>query len=633
MSDHPIYQPDEIDEEPPKAMPQIEGKMPSNLDEQLEKLNLMVKQMEFNVEQNQKRCEFDSSECYNLLRSTELLAFDVLFAHYLLGEVPPNDIYDFFNHCTMPTFDLSSGVTSEYEKAAAHIQYLKDIFQAHSSALLSLDLKQPTIPKKISEFYLYLKDQKLRLDNQLRRRSQNEEKLLQEKLKKEEEEDENDTNGLVPAFSKWLSTELKVGLERDEQTIEITCLIRTITRKLNDIVQIKDEIDTLQQDKIEYDPNDSSHCRPEDINNSVYYKGAQNSIQYLSNLLSLLKREKELINECEYIISYCHDRLKELIEPAQKSILEISVQMAKLQAIHDQKQKDVAQIEAELQPFIALYYTESRKSQISPPPPNLFHHIEDMLITLIQQNPNDQKLLLDKNALQELIQYRNEIHYYNNEMNKLYEQVETNDRQYLELQIDKNKAEEEVALMEQEKEQLKRYEIGLRDVHQLISFEELSEWLRKLSQIIENVARIQEDQKMIQPQLSMKTSTVELQKQIETKAENVEKLHKKNYQMSHEIARSKIDLIAIKEEKFRAQKELEFHNDFVPSILDRSKKDGSAKHMKMIMCPVCKKNRRDLILTTCRHPLCHECISQANGACPICNTAFTQNNIRPIFFQ
>ena len=51
-------------------------KPPQSIEEQYTKLNDLIKHMEFNIVQNRKRCDNSSLDCYTLLRSTELLAFD-----------------------------------------------------------------------------------------------------------------------------------------------------------------------------------------------------------------------------------------------------------------------------------------------------------------------------------------------------------------------------------------------------------------------------------------------------------------------------------------------------------------------------------------------------------------------------
>lgn len=272
----------------PQVHKEIEepGKMPQDEKEQFSKLNDLIQHMEFNIEQNRKRCDTSSLSCYTLLRSTELLAFDIMFANYLLGDANPSDIYDFFEHCTIPQFDLSSGQISGFEKAREHIQYLQSIIENCSKSFLSLDLKQKSIPKRVSEFALYLKDQKVRLDHQLKRNIEAEKKKIEEEnQKKDDENEEVDLSGLPPSFTKWLTSELKVGLSPDQESIEIHCLFKSITNRLKSITELYNTVAELELDQEEIKNGNSNEISNEKIENSPYVIGAKKNCQCLRFLL------------------------------------------------------------------------------------------------------------------------------------------------------------------------------------------------------------------------------------------------------------------------------------------------------------------------------------------------------------
>jgi hypothetical protein len=67
--------------------------VPDTIQARLVKLQNRIKHMEFNIDQNRKRGELLSQDCYSLFRSTELLAFDFMFASYLMGQVPARQVY------------------------------------------------------------------------------------------------------------------------------------------------------------------------------------------------------------------------------------------------------------------------------------------------------------------------------------------------------------------------------------------------------------------------------------------------------------------------------------------------------------------------------------------------------------
>jgi rRNA maturation protein Nop10 len=89
------------------------------------KIQNRIKHMEFNIDQNRKRGEALSRDCYALSQSTELLAFDFIFSSYLMGNCPSQEVYGFLNQCIHPGYDLSSSNPADFAKAAEHIQFLQ----------------------------------------------------------------------------------------------------------------------------------------------------------------------------------------------------------------------------------------------------------------------------------------------------------------------------------------------------------------------------------------------------------------------------------------------------------------------------------------------------------------------------
>lgn len=612
---------------------------PKTTEEEYLKLNDLIKHMEFNIEQNRKQCDNSSLNCYTLLRSTELLAFDIIFSNYLLSDMDPAEIYDFFEHCTKPQPDLSSGDKEEFQKARLHVEYLLSIIEKCTKNISTLDLKQRSIPKRVSEFGIFLQEQKIRFDHQIKRRLEFEaKKENEEKQKQEEENEETDLSGLPPSFTKWLSTELKIGLTPDQESIEIHCLIKSITNRLKCIMELSNSITELEVEQETHHYDESEEKIKEKIENSPYIIGARKNCQYLRNLLAMLLRQKSLFQQLYDSFVHCKNQLSNLTPTAQRSIDEMTLQMEKLHEILNKKQTEVSAIEQELQPFIALFYTQTRLTLIQAPPQQAYQKLEETLNIMIANTSNNSeissKYQLDKNSLFELKNLRAELCELNIELNKILVQIEEKDRSILEMSIEYSKVEEELLLQDQEAEQLKKYEEGLNEVQQLLRFNEMSDWCRKLSNILEKLDQIAQNQEIITKNVKSQTEVKEMDELVHNKLNEIDKLSEVNYRMNSEIARSKIELEAVKEEKYHAKMELALNDEFVPDCIEHSKNEAALKkHMKMVMCPVCKKNRRNVFLTTCKHPICMECATAANNKCPICSVMFDDSNIRPFFVQ
>ena len=137
------------------------------LSAEIEKLNNRVHHMEYNIDQNIKRGEELASGCYSLIRSTELLAFDFVFAEYLLANAPATKVFEFLENCIHPKFNLSSGKPDDFEAATKYTFDLQNLIQTTAQTLLTADLKEGSIPKRTSDFVIFLRDQKAHLEQEI----------------------------------------------------------------------------------------------------------------------------------------------------------------------------------------------------------------------------------------------------------------------------------------------------------------------------------------------------------------------------------------------------------------------------------------------------------------------------------
>jgi hypothetical protein len=91
-----------------------------------------------------------SHDCYSLLRSIELLAFDFIFAPYLIGQIPGSPASAFLDSCIYPRYNLSIGGRADFEKAAQYIKFLEDLVALCAADLLRPELRLPDIPRRTS---------------------------------------------------------------------------------------------------------------------------------------------------------------------------------------------------------------------------------------------------------------------------------------------------------------------------------------------------------------------------------------------------------------------------------------------------------------------------------------------------
>ena len=303
------------------------------------KLNEMIKHMEFNIDQNRKKCDEASKDFYSLLKTTEVFAFDLLFASYLLGSTENSEIYNFFERCTNSNLDGRVLSDEHNDEIINHIQFLHEVIEKCANSLSTADIKQPLIPKRISEFIVFLKDQKIRLDHQIQRLD--DANKVSETEEHEEEEECEDLSGLPVSFTKWLSSELKIGFNPDEESIEIRCLIKSITNRLQAISELSKSISNLQKNSLVINPDSCSQCPHDALINSPYLLGIKNSCTYLSNLLETLRTQRKIIKIFTKCLYDCKNKVDDLKSSVNYSFEEMTQQMNKLKEVSTKRKKEI----------------------------------------------------------------------------------------------------------------------------------------------------------------------------------------------------------------------------------------------------------------------------------------------------
>ena len=60
-------------------------------------------------------------------------------------------------------------------------------------------------------------------------------------------------------------------------------------------------------------------------------------------------------------------------------------------------------------------------------------------------------------------------------------------------------------------------------------------------------------------------------------------------------------------------------------------------YREMIHCNICKINVKNVVINKCFHFFCKECVERTletrNRKCPICREAFSQNDVKEIFWD
>ncbi|KAK8888826.1 hypothetical protein M9Y10_033566 [Tritrichomonas musculus] len=646
---------------------------PKNEEENYTKLNNQIKHMEFNIQQNITRCEQLSKECYNLIQSTELLAFDFLFADYLLGDIDSQTIYNFFEQCIHPQFDLSTGEDSDFEKATEYINYLQELIKKSSQSLLESELKPVNVPKRTSEFVLYLTDQKTKLDREVNRCHYRNQTDIQDSKETNNddnvfkiEENELDTSNLPNSFTNWFLSEFdffqkdtenqnsnleKNDEKKKEELSEINVIITCIAHRLSQIEQLSQNIQELKKVVVEPPNLDSSSCDPRHIRSSPFFVGLKNNCQLLLSAYNSMKSQETLIPKCFDALERCRKQLLQLLTSLQNSIGAMQDQISKMRDSISSRQDLNSDRVDKLRPFIDAIFMKNELPSINSTDTNqsddytLIKSTLENDVTRIKDSDemSQSEAMMTRKKIHENIDMldkikkkKEELNEHFTEMNRLITLIEEQDASILKLVIDSCKGDEEIKLHKDEYRLLEPYKEGLEEVLKSLKFNEMLKWCDKLGGIGQLFYEASKEQQKIIEKLQSIISNKEAEKVISAKKVEIENLSLENHELCNQLEREKLKLDEVIQQRVVVQEKIKEkleNDDWIPEYIDKNDQQQVNKFKEMVICPICHQNRRDSILTTCGHPLCRACIQKAGDKCPICSKKFTEDNIRPFFLQ
>jgi len=186
---------------------------------------------------------------------------------------------------------------------------------------------------------------------------------------------------------------------------------------------------------------------------------------------------------------------------------------------------------------------------------------------------------------------------------------------------------EEVARLQQaEITDTEVYRQNLQTMIDNLNVDKVTKWCDRLVEVSQILASAVGERKAIEeqflPLLQADIGTQEVAKMTDELGEMV--VSSASLVQQEAVARSEV--VALEEELLQVMQELEAYGE-APSDKEETEKCES-----MVNCPVCRTSERDCILMTCFHPLCRGC-AEAKRKCPLCDLAFGDEDVTPLFFQ
>jgi hypothetical protein len=590
--------------------------------------------MEFNIDQNRKRSESLSHDCYSLFLSTEVLAFDLISTSYLMGQFPAPQFYQFLEQCIRPGYALSTGSEADFAQAAQHVKSLQGVITRCAADLLQPDVRPPDIPRRTSEFVVYLKDQKMRLDKELNRLPP----VMPDAdpLETVAFLDDPNPSDLPAGFSRWLLSELKVGGHPNDESLELRSLVRSVAHRLAAISHLHASIRRMKQDVLDPDELDHTDCDPADILSSPFVVGLKNACAFLASAYSALQTQQELIPKCCESLGKCRARLADVMSGSRAAVAEIERHIAQMQEALAQRRREADDLKRRLQGYIDILRTKPNFPAL--PDISRYEELETKLRKELAEPTRPGVAMEDVTGhIAIVVEIKEKLR----EINRLYEekaaliaQIVGKDEAMLAFHMAECRGDEENRMQQREIDLIEKYEEGLKDLLDSLKFSEMGAWCDELGEIGANFAALAKKQEAVIADLRKATHVEGMKAQIEAKRKQIEDLSALNGRLSEEIAREELVLHGLREVEFRARHTPEQFRVSLPPYVNPEDERAVRQYRRKMTCPKCQFNRRDCVLSRCGHTMCRSCLSALSvKKCPICGDSFTDAAVRPFFYQ
>lgn len=613
----------------PKPKKEVELTERGDLQSQIYKLRNQIKHMEFNIDQNRKRGETIAKDCEKLLRVTELLCFDLVFTNYLFGLKDVSEVYSYFDRCIHPEFNLSSGKDRDYILLGEHITYLQNLISNSIDALIKSDVSLPEIPKRTSEFVLYLRDQQMRLEKEIHKSD-----YFADLKSGTNEGDEKlpELEDLPCGLVKWLNSEMHERIDQDD-SYELRALIGSVTKRLGAIIELQEHIIKMRSEYVNHEDLDYNYSDPEDLFKSSFFIALNNCCNFLLQALNCMKLQIPLLSEYNTSLQKITDDFTRITSSTDNLLNEMKAQIAQQQSTLSETLNSIDLLKKETQPIIDSVFS-IQFAQVPEFNEDQYTQIIANLNNIKLQNPEiSSKVGIVIGLINSVHQTNKEIHLLCTEQDQLIRQQFETDKNEFRVEFTSDIEQTRNESKDEELKYILQYTENLKNLVESMKQYDISAVSEQITGFYKHFSELINQTNIAAAQTHVTLQRKELETRITAKRQEINLLSIANYQMCGEIGKSKFELQSIQEELLNTQQQLESINSYIPETIDRSNKHTMKKFKHMVFCPICKTNRRDTILSTCSHALCHSCLSENQDKCPICSKCYSPNDMKPFYIQ
>ena len=616
--------------------------------------------------QTHKQTKNACKEFYDDMSKTELLAFDCLMAEYLLTD-SMNDFRSYINSFTRPTINLLSGDRRDENSAEGRTISLIDSIQRSIASLNRIKDHRIEQPKRAIEILQNIRSIKTKLESELKQTQENSTQASgatsrppsrmqppsspsqahypiegnpmlssysQSGISQNEAKQTLKKPQISPEFTKWMNKNLALSSESSENAT-LRSLFCSVCSRYQSVSDLKASVDSLRAAKVAPKSIDYQMCGLENIKKSPFITSVQSNYKFLQKMLKTLREQRAVfIPQCEKAMHDCLDAISSVHERQDKAREEAAKSAQKYQNIVNKKKADIEQKKKELLPYI-LSMTDINNPIIIENYANIKDDIVDEIRAKLQ-SPEHEK---QRQLLDEIVEVRHQNAKLCRDSVKALGSAAFTIKPIYKAASDNYKAEELVRQNQRKVEQLTRYEKYLNEMQDLLKVNEIKAWAAKIDEVADSLETLQHESErldeLMKPLIREDTEeeNAEYEREIEALEQRTQELIQERIRIENEIADAQLEHDTASEELFTVVQDLAAMQQASPACRSEVEEKQMLKLQKYILCPCCKANRRNCLISTCMHPICKDCMKRANGVCPVCKTSFTKNDVKPFYFQ
>lgn len=611
------------------------------------KIDLLEKNVKNTFDSIRKKQSTSHALCkayIDILRQVEFLGFDFLLCEYINNSCSTSDIQNYLVGMMQSRIDSTGFSKEDISVMSANFNGLIEKLRSKATRLSSLDTKQIDISKKDVDLDQFL--------NQIAAEQKKLAKSLNDKLGKDRKKLNNLLDEIfdfrlvepmstdaIEKFKNWLLSELNIN-ENEFQFQNLRILVSRAAYRISTLKQLQERITNMKGLIVNHTKKDSSFCEPSALKNSPFFQSLTKQSSFLRESLVYQAREVDMVNEFNKILDALNKTFTQYQEHCTKTLEDIDKHVEWLQNIFNNRSQEAEKLREEMSPRIKTLVDEMRFYGEDKPD----NKINELMREVAKMPPPTNSPLASSWASFQTkltrefapvfdsteSNYRNvigQLNYIAASDTNIFNMSATANDQIMIQKLSQNEA-----------DALINYEKGLYDINESLKSSDTKELIDNFDHIRDNIRKVSEEHKKRAQTVAKNDEKAESKikgkeaQVIDQLKEEIAALREEATTLSHQLGEQSAELDILTEEKFaiKAGKVKIEKSCASPSNIAQA---GSInKYLNWVMCPICKANQRDVIISSCGHPFCRKCLEKKR-TCPICSKRFSEQDLKKLILK